>query len=110
MWPVLFVALAAQQAAPSPEAEPDIEISATVRYRELRFEKVGEASVDFAGTPDRETRSHTDRGALPRPVQPGVTYRNGRIVLTITSRFHEELHRRVPALDAAAAPGDKEPR
>jgi len=86
--------------APVPSAGPDIEITAHVHYRELRFDSVGTPKVEFSGTPDRDTVWHADRENLPTPVQPGVTYRDGGVRLVISSRF-QELAR---ALDGLASP------
>jgi hypothetical protein len=68
-------------------AEPDISLTATVRYRELRFDAVGTPNVVFSGEADNKTVWHADRFNLPTPVQPGVTYRDGGVRLTITSTF-----------------------
>jgi hypothetical protein len=90
--------------APSPEAvdpdpdSADISITSTVRYRELKFEQVGTPKVEFKGgvdAPALGTRSelktiwHAERVNLPRPVEPGVIYRDGEVRLTITTRFED---------------------
>ena len=74
-------------AEPDDAGLPDLEITATVRYRQLRFDVVGEPRVEFPGTPERKTVWETERINLPRPVQPGVVYRDGEIRLTISSMF-----------------------
>jgi hypothetical protein len=56
--------------------------------------------VEFSGNPTNETVWEADRENLPKPVQPGVTYRDGGVRLVISTRF-QELAR---ALDAAASP------
>ena len=66
---------------------PDLEITATVRYRQLRFDVVGEPRVEFSGSPERKTIWDAQRINLPRPVQPGVVYRDGGVRLTISSMF-----------------------
>jgi hypothetical protein len=82
-----------QTPSPSPEPPPetvlDLEISADVSYKELRFETVGTPRVEFTGTPDRKTVWEAKRRNLPKPVQPGVVYRDGGVHLTITSRFED---------------------
>jgi hypothetical protein len=66
---------------------PDIEITATVHWKQLRFDVVGQPAVEFSGTPERKTVWDAERINLPRPVQPGVTYRDGGVRLTISSQF-----------------------
>jgi hypothetical protein len=83
------------EAAPAPDSAPpademelpDIEITATVSWKQLRFDVVGEPTVEFPGTPERKTVWETERIRLPRPVEPGVVYRDGEIRLTISSMF-----------------------
>jgi hypothetical protein len=65
----------------------DLSITATVTARELRFETVPNPTVEFTGQPRRETNWDAQRENLPRPVQPGVTYRNIGIRLKIVSVF-----------------------
>ncbi|HKQ08306.1 MAG TPA: hypothetical protein VJ464_24490 [Blastocatellia bacterium] len=66
---------------------PDLEIKANVTVRELKFEQVGNAKVEFPGKPERVTVNEAERQNLPRPVQPGVTYRDIGVRLVITSAF-----------------------
>ena len=73
----------------SPETPPDVELSATVHWKELRFDQVGTPKVEFSGNPENETVWHADRENLPKPVQPGVTYQDGGVRLIISSRFRE---------------------
>jgi hypothetical protein len=70
----------------SPESA-DIAITATVTAKELRFEIVPNPTVEFPGKPKRDTVWEAERDNLPRPVEPGVTYRNIGIRLKIVSRF-----------------------
>ena len=91
-------------ASPDPEAtdpdpdSADLSITATVSYRELKFDQVGTPKVEFSGrvvapevAPEARLKTvwHADRGALPKPVQPGVIYRDGTVRLTITTRFED---------------------
>ncbi|HEX8138743.1 MAG TPA: hypothetical protein VF544_14345 [Pyrinomonadaceae bacterium] len=46
-----------------------------------------EPKVEFTGKPKRTTLWEAERQNLPRPVEPGVTYRNIGIQLKITSVF-----------------------
>ena len=65
----------------------DLAITAHVTARELRFEVVPNATVEFPGRPRRETVWDAQRQNLPRPVQPFTTYRDIGIHLVITSVF-----------------------
>ncbi|HVG35850.1 MAG TPA: hypothetical protein VM911_22550 [Pyrinomonadaceae bacterium] len=76
---------ASQQRSASEAA--DLSITANVTARELRFEVVPDPKVEFPGKPERNTSWETERQNLPRPVQPGVTYRDIGIQLKITSVF-----------------------
>lgn len=85
---------AASQEAPSqkdaaqvPVESADVAITATVTAKELRFEVVPNPTVEFPGKPRRDTVWEAERDNLPRPVEPGVTYRNIGIRLKIVSRF-----------------------
>lgn len=120
--PATAAAAAAQQrsAQASSSTPNDIEITANVTARELRFEAVPNPTVEFTGQPERETVWEAERQNLPRPVQPGVTYRNIGIQLRISSRFADierivaEALGEVPVTDAApgvtAAPQSVEPQ
>lgn len=65
----------------------DISITATVTARELKFEVVPNPTVEFPGTFSRETVWEAERENLPRPVEPGVIYRNIAVRLVISSAF-----------------------
>jgi hypothetical protein len=67
--------------------QPDIEISARVTIREMKFEQVGNPKVEFSGNPKRDTVWDADRTNLPRQVEPGVTYKDVTVRLLITSTF-----------------------
>ena len=56
---------------------PDIELTADVKARELRFEEVPETEV--------HPPAQTERENLPEEVEPRVTYRNSRVRLRIAS-------------------------
>ena len=65
--------------------EPDIELSASLKADELRFETVPDVDVTFSG--DREqSHSGSERENLPDRVEPGVTYRDVRV------RWHAVAH------------------
>jgi hypothetical protein len=61
---------------------PDIEFTADVKARELRFDEV----------PDTEVHppSQTERENLPEEVQPDVTYRNASVRLRIANEISIE--------------------
>jgi hypothetical protein len=69
---------------------PDIEFTANVKARELRFEEVPENEVRFSGSPGRESVSGTERENLPEEVEEGVTYRDARVRLRIASKISDE--------------------
>jgi hypothetical protein len=58
---------------------PDVEISASVRARELRFVTVPETKVSFDGEPGVRSSARSERENLPDEVEPGVTYRDVRV-------------------------------
>lgn len=76
-----------QSANATPSKPNDVEITANVTASELRFEVVPNPTVEFPGKPERETAWEAERQNLPRPVQPGVTYRNIGVQLKIASVF-----------------------
>jgi hypothetical protein len=69
------------------EKPTEVSITANVTARELKFETVPNPTVEFPGNPVQETVWDAKRENLPRPVEPGVTYRNIGIRLRISSRF-----------------------
>jgi hypothetical protein len=60
---------------------PDVELTAEVKSRWLRFEKVPETEITFPGYPEDQSVSGTERENLPREVEEDVTYRDSRIRL-----------------------------
>jgi hypothetical protein len=56
--------------------KPDIAIIARVQAEELRFNSQPQASLQLFGCPQVDTSLVVLRTNLPKPVQPGVTYRN----------------------------------
>ena len=98
------------RAAQNPANPNDLEITANVTARELRFEVVPETKVEFTGHPERDTVWEAERQNLPRPVQPGVTYRNIGIQLKITSRFADIDRIVAEALGEAPVTDDAPPQ
>ncbi len=82
-------AYAQEQPAPTQVEEntADVAITAQVEAKELKFEIVPNPDVKFPGTPAHNTEWSSERKNLPRPVEPGVTYRNIGITLKIVSVF-----------------------
>jgi hypothetical protein len=68
---------------------PDIDFTADVKARELRFEEVPETEVRFRGNTERNSVSSTERENLPDKIQEGVTYRNASVRLRIASELVE---------------------
>jgi hypothetical protein len=66
---------------------PDIEFTADVKAREMRFGKVPETEVQFWGRPERASVSETERKNLPEEVRRGVTYRNFSVRLRIATEL-----------------------
>lgn len=89
---VVTAAGMAALASPATAAEkflPDLEFRAKVRAKEMVFETVTGAHVDFHGTPDRETEWKVRRKNLPKPVKPGEVYRDVEVDATATSTFRD---------------------
>lgn len=68
-------------------ANSDIDFSATVKARELRFEEEPQTQVRFWGHPERNSVSVNERKNLPEKVRQGVTYRD----VVVRSRIASEL-------------------
>ena len=66
---------------------PDIDFSASVKARELRFEEEPQTEVRFRGHPERNSVSVNERKNLPEKVRQGVTYHN----ISVRSRIASEL-------------------
>lgn len=66
---------------------PEIEFSANVKARELRFEEEPQTEVRFWGHPERNSVSLNERKNLPEKVQQGVTYRD----VSVRSHIASEL-------------------
>jgi len=66
---------------------PDIDFSASVKARELRFEEEPQTEVRFWGHPERNSVSVNERKNLPEKVRQGVTYHN----ISVRSGIASEL-------------------
>jgi hypothetical protein len=84
-------------------ADADVSITAVVRASELRFRVVPGSAVMFCGQPLSWTSWRTERRGLPRPVQPGTSYRDIEIRLEILSSFGDAERAAASALESALA-------
>jgi pyruvate/2-oxoglutarate dehydrogenase complex dihydrolipoamide acyltransferase (E2) component len=66
---------------------PDIDFSASVKARELRFEEEPQTEARFRGHPERNSVSVNERKNLPEKVRQCVTYHN----ISVRSRIASEL-------------------
>ena len=71
----------------------DIEIGATAQARRLRFRRKPEAEVEFRGSPEVESDSHSARENLPDEVEPGKTYRDVKVGWVAGARLDDEAVR-----------------
>jgi hypothetical protein len=62
------------------EETADVEVFTSVRARELRFGAVPDTDVSFAGEPGVKSSLRTRRENLPDEVEPGVTYRDVKVL------------------------------
>jgi hypothetical protein len=69
---------------------PDVELTADVKSRELRFEKVPETGVRFPGYPEDRSASGTDRENLPKEVEKDVLYRDSLVRLRSAAQLPPE--------------------
>jgi hypothetical protein len=58
---------------------PEVTLRGKVTAREVRFESQPQVSVQVRGCPALDTTRLSVRTNLPRPVQPGVTYRDVQV-------------------------------
>ncbi len=72
-------------------AAPDLSIRARATARTLRFDVAPEASVRVWACPLADTVRLVDRGGLPRPVQPGVVYRDVTVSVEYAAVLSEAL-------------------
>jgi hypothetical protein len=69
--------------------EPDVEISATVRADELRFESEPEVSVRVHADSPADTEHVSERDNLPDQIEPGVTYRDIAVAWRVSARLRD---------------------
>lgn len=73
----------------APAVSPELELVATVRAKELRFDAVPNVKVAFKGNGPRHTTWKTERVNLPMRPEPGVAYHDVALRLTISSTLDE---------------------
>jgi hypothetical protein len=71
------------------DREPDVEISAAFRAKELRFEEKPEVQVRSWSDSAASAESVSDRENLPDELQPGVTYRDVAVRWRLAARLED---------------------
>jgi hypothetical protein len=71
------------------DRKPDVEISAAVRAKELRFECVPEADVRAYADSPASAESVSERENLPDELEPGVTYRDFAVRWRLAARLED---------------------
>lgn len=71
------------------DREPDVEISASVRAKELRFECKPEVKVGIFGEPAVSGGSTSERENLPDELEPGRTYRDVAVRWRLAARLED---------------------
>jgi hypothetical protein len=69
--------------------EPDVEIAASVRADEVRFECKPDVRVGAQANAPATAESVSERENLPDEVQPGVTYRNVSVRWRLAARLDD---------------------
>jgi hypothetical protein len=69
--------------------EPDVEMAATVRADELRFECTPTVNVRAYSDSPADAESHSEREGLPEQVEPGVTYRAVAVSWRVAARMRD---------------------
>ena len=102
---VLLAAPAAGQSAacpapPDSTRPPDVVIVASAQIQELRFESAPQLRLSLLGC---DSVRITERRNLPKPVQPGVTYRDVGIGIEIRSWLNVQCLPRAAGVAADSA-------
>jgi hypothetical protein len=71
------------------EREPDVEIAASVRAEEIRFECKPEIQVVAYSNSPASAESVAERENLPDELEPGVTYRNFAVRWRVAARLED---------------------
>ncbi|GAA3541033.1 hypothetical protein GCM10022419_021470 [Nonomuraea rosea] len=92
-------------AKPEHPEEPDVEIRASAKAREIRFHHRPDVTVEAVAEPTGECVSGSERTGLPDQVAEGVTYRDiqidFRVIAKLTAPGEE------PGASSSAGPGEK---
>jgi hypothetical protein len=71
------------------EREPDVEMAASVRADEVRFECKPEVRVRAYSNAPATAESISERDNLPDEIEPGVTYRNFSVRWRLSARLND---------------------
>ncbi len=71
------------------DREPDVEISAVVRAKEIRFECKPEVHVGAYADAPASAESVSERENLPDELEPGVTYRDFAVHWRLAARLED---------------------
>lgn len=71
------------------EREPDVEMSAKVRAKELRFEYKPEVRIGAYANSPADAEHVSERHNLPDDVEPGVTYRDIEVRWRLAARLED---------------------
>jgi hypothetical protein len=71
------------------EHEPDVEIAASVKADEVRFECTPEVRVVAYADSPASAELVSEREGLPDAVEPGVTYRNIAVRWRVAARLSD---------------------
>jgi hypothetical protein len=69
--------------------EPDVEISAAIRAKELRFECKPEVDIGAYADSPASAESVSERENLPDELEPGVTYRDFAVRWRLAARLED---------------------
>ena len=75
--------------SPGDTTKADIVVAARIHAESLRFDVSPDVRASLSGCPQLDTARVSMRTNLPRPVQPGVTYRNVTVDVRLRARFSE---------------------
>jgi hypothetical protein len=69
--------------------EPDVEMAATVRAKELRFECVPDVRIGAHADAPASVEHVSERENLPDAVEPNVTYKNVTVRWRLAARLED---------------------
>ncbi|MEV4088517.1 hypothetical protein ACGFJC_41170 [Nonomuraea fuscirosea] len=94
---------------PMPERPdiPDVEIRASVKARELRFQARPKVSTHTEAEPGGEHASGSDRKNLPAQVTAGVTYHDIQLDFRLAARLTDPPPEPRPESPTRPAPGPR---